>query len=114
VAEPAQSEGGEGSLQTFRPGGRQQAELAVAERGGTGEANALAGDGISDVDQRRPVGDNRFQDRREKGVMGTTENDLVHAGGEQGGQMLPGFFDKVRLIEAQGFDSGGPAGQARR
>jgi hypothetical protein len=42
--------------------------------------------------------------------MGTTENNLVHAGSEQGGQMLTGFLDKVRFIEAQGFDSGGPAG----
>ena len=65
-----------------------------------GEANALAGDGIGDVYQGRLVGHDRFEYWTEEGVMGATEHNLVHPGSEQGGQMLPGFFDKVRFIEA--------------
>jgi hypothetical protein len=78
----------------------RQPQPAPPEGGCAGEADALAGDGVGDIDQRRLVGDDRFEYRTQKGVMGATENDLVDPGGEQGGQMLPGFFDKVRFIEA--------------
>ena len=40
--------------------------------------------------------------------MGTAEDDLVDAGGEQRGEMLARFLDKIGILEAQALHSRGP------
>ncbi len=66
--------------------------------------------GIGDIDELRPALQQRLDDRDQKGVMRTAEDDAVDTGSQQGADFLFNLRSKIKGIRLQGFDVGGPAG----
>ena len=80
----------------------------MAKCGCAGEAHALTGDGIGNVDQFCVTGDNGFERGSEESEVGAAKDDLIGACVEGRRKMAADGFNKSGIIELQGFDPGGP------
>ena len=82
----------------------------MAKCGCAGEAHALTGDGIGNVDQLCVTGDNGFERGSEESEVGAAKDDLIGACVEGRRKMAADGFNKSGVIELQGLDPGGPTG----
>ena len=88
-------------MQALSMAGGVQKEMAIARRRLACKPNALAGNGVSYVDQLGFAGNQRSQDRFQKTVVGAAKYDPVGAGREQRNDPRANFSNQHGVVEMQ-------------
>ena len=96
-------------MQPFRLSAGLQDQPTLAKRRGSGQADALSGNCLGDINQLGTVGDKGGKQRRKKSIVGAAEHNLICACFQSGRKMLANLLGKSWIVEMQSFYFGCPA-----